>query len=337
MPESFAATCVSACPRNVLPTEVREVWRAARVLRPLWLKNMDAKLVHHSLNAPLSRHIARHAHGAPRGFVRGRNLLANVIEVDAEAMIQAMRGDAHTLLVLICFDFVAAFPSAAHEFLRRAMVETGLPYGLIAIVVEIYRTVALHIARDAGLQLSRREPCMGSHLSSSFFVLVMDMLVAALDVVVPAGDWVARDCVDEIVAPVFGEIGSPELESPWTWVSWSRCLGRWRRRAAWPCTRSRAWMSRCSMVRAAGCGDKLRETFGGTCLGRVAESRRTRSTSATGLGHALGRCSGGTAVSRDRHGGHADPGCYERVSSASPPCALVSGAAGRGAEPHRGG
>lgn len=151
--ELCAATLLVLLPRNVLLTEVGEVWHEASVLRPLGLQNAVAMLVQHSLNAPRSRRIVRHAHGAQQGFVPGRKLLANIFEADTEARIHAMRKSVHTIVVLICLDFVAAFPSAAHDLLCRAMVDAGLPDGLLAIVVKVYRTVALHIVHDGGLQL----------------------------------------------------------------------------------------------------------------------------------------------------------------------------------------
>lgn len=72
-----------------------------------------------------------------------------------------MRGGVHTLAVLIRFGYAKALPRAAHEFLRRATVEAGLPDGLIASVVEIDRTVALHVAHDGGFELCSRASWRG--------------------------------------------------------------------------------------------------------------------------------------------------------------------------------
>lgn len=80
------------------------------------------------------RDTKQHAHGAQRGFVGGRNLQADVFEVDTEARLQPMKGNVRALLVLVCFGFVVAFTCVAHAPLfRRAMVDVpGCPcFGLI--------------------------------------------------------------------------------------------------------------------------------------------------------------------------------------------------------------
>lgn len=120
-----------------------EVCRAAAVLRPLGPQNTDARLIQHTLNGPETRHIARLAH------VRGRNLLANVLEVDTEARVHGLRGNEHRLLVLTCFDFAAAFPSVA---LRLAMMGSGMPGGSVRFVAKLYGTATLHSLQADGEQ-----------------------------------------------------------------------------------------------------------------------------------------------------------------------------------------
>lgn len=88
------------------PGERDAVWREEGVLRPLQLQSTGAKLMQHALHAPVAHHAAWHVHH--RGFVRGRNLLANVLEVDSDFLIQDLRGDEQRLPALVCFDFVAA-------------------------------------------------------------------------------------------------------------------------------------------------------------------------------------------------------------------------------------
>ena len=58
--------------------------------------------------------IHRWATQAQRGFIKGRRMLQNILEVETKAMeLAASLGDRAALIFL---DFGAAFPSLSHEF-----------------------------------------------------------------------------------------------------------------------------------------------------------------------------------------------------------------------------
>ena len=65
-----------------------------------------------------------------RGFLPGRSLLANVIDLEEVAM-HASLSQCEAGIVL--FDFAAAFPSVAHKFLRRVLQFIGLPSSALSI------------------------------------------------------------------------------------------------------------------------------------------------------------------------------------------------------------
>lgn len=108
------------------------------------------------------------------GATRIRDLPAAVFEVASEARNQRLLGDGHRLLILICFDFVAAFPTAAHHFLQCAMAEARMPDGFIRFVAELCRIATLHLVQDGWSQLF---PSIlvalfrGSPLSASLFLM----------------------------------------------------------------------------------------------------------------------------------------------------------------------
>lgn len=57
------------------------------------------------------------AHAAQRGFVRGRNLVAKVLEMDIAAQHLALRGIEGTPAVMLFWDFNAAFARLLHTFM----------------------------------------------------------------------------------------------------------------------------------------------------------------------------------------------------------------------------
>lgn len=68
----------------------------------------DLNLIRGMLNHRVSAHISAGPHEAHRGFVRGRNLVANVVEMDIAARRFALRGTEHTLPILVLLDLDVA-------------------------------------------------------------------------------------------------------------------------------------------------------------------------------------------------------------------------------------
>lgn len=197
LPESFAATLLVFLPKGVLPMECGVVWREEGALRPLGLQTTSATLIQHALNAPLSWHIAEHAHRA-EGVHSWLEPVGQRAYIGTEARVQGPVGDVRTLPVAACFDFAAAIPNAAHAFLHRSMVGSGLPEGLICIIMEIHRMMTLHLAHDGGIELFSLVMAgvlQGSSLSGSLFTLV-----TALASVIPPSKGGVWACADDIAA-----------------------------------------------------------------------------------------------------------------------------------------
>ena len=64
--------------------------RKASNTRPLSISNTDCKLCAAAVNAPLAMHVEKWALHQQRGFVLGRQLLDNVIDIDAYARTASM-------------------------------------------------------------------------------------------------------------------------------------------------------------------------------------------------------------------------------------------------------
>ena len=51
--------------------------------------------------------------GTKQGFLKGRNMLSNVIDIDYQAMTVSLKYPGGAMFF---FDFKAAFPSVSHDF-----------------------------------------------------------------------------------------------------------------------------------------------------------------------------------------------------------------------------
>ena len=70
-----------------------------------------------------------------RGFLPGRSLLANVIDIE-HAMQMGTASDEDPAAIF--FDFKAAFPSISHEFITISLKELGLPSFLCNYIDSLY-------------------------------------------------------------------------------------------------------------------------------------------------------------------------------------------------------
>ena len=77
-----------------------------------------------------------------RGFIGGRSMVANIIDVDHEAQMVALTQEGGALVL---FDFAAAFLSLDHHFLLRTLEVAGLPPALLSYVRTLYSSNECHI------------------------------------------------------------------------------------------------------------------------------------------------------------------------------------------------
>ena len=80
-------------------------------MRPLTITNTDNRILCSAIHLHIEPIVAPGISRAQRGFLQGRSMLANVVDVD-EAMLQAALSERDPAAVF--FDFEAAFPSVDH-------------------------------------------------------------------------------------------------------------------------------------------------------------------------------------------------------------------------------
>ena len=81
------------------------------------------------------RTLATYVHPSQRGFLAGRSILQNVVDVDEAAMTVSLR---HVSGAIVLFDFRAAFPTLSTDFLNAALERLGLPVEARRLVRALY-------------------------------------------------------------------------------------------------------------------------------------------------------------------------------------------------------
>ena len=104
-------------------------------LRPLNITNADNRILCSAIRLHIEPIIAPGISLTQRGFLKGRSMLSNAIDVD-EAMINAAMNDENPAAIL--FDFEAAFPSVDHDFIVDVLVSRGWPTCLVNIIRLLY-------------------------------------------------------------------------------------------------------------------------------------------------------------------------------------------------------
>ena len=87
-------------------------------VRPLNVVNADNRLIANAARLRLEPLFDHWLSPWQRGFVGGRSMLANAVDVELELMQGALQEEAN---FRICFDFKAAFPSIDHEFMMSVL------------------------------------------------------------------------------------------------------------------------------------------------------------------------------------------------------------------------
>ena len=108
---------------------------AADATRPLSIVNTDNRILANAARNRWEPIFNIWVSELQQGFLRERSMLSNVIDVDFEAMKVSLKYE-HGALVL--FDFRAAFPSVAQEFLLSVLRWIGMPRAGLRFVQSLY-------------------------------------------------------------------------------------------------------------------------------------------------------------------------------------------------------
>ena len=149
----------------------------AEATRPLAIVNTDNRLIASAFRIRWEPALEPWVSHMQRGFLKGRSMIANIVDIDYEAMRVSLKCEEGTIVL---FDFQAAFPSISHEYLNTVLRHIGFPPSALSLVAALYDQnrckISCQGARFTGFKIRAgiREGCP---LSPLLFAVVVDLLL----------------------------------------------------------------------------------------------------------------------------------------------------------------
>ena len=123
--------------------------------RPISVVGFDNRILANAARLRMEMVFQRWVSQAQRGFVGGRSLLANVVDIDTAMRTFALDNPA---AACILFDFSAAFPSVDQGFTVDMLAWIGVPSHLLNVVKGLYHSNACEVVlsgqRFSGFSIS---------------------------------------------------------------------------------------------------------------------------------------------------------------------------------------
>ena len=139
------------------------------------------RIVANAVRKKWETHLGAFVKQRQQGFLRGRSILRNLIEVE-NAMLLRSAEDADSAAIFL--DFSAAFPSISQEFVMRVLTEYGIPQEELNVVRALYDSSRCKISMKGGtfegfdLSSGVRQGCP---LSPLVYVLAAELLLDKLE------------------------------------------------------------------------------------------------------------------------------------------------------------
>jgi endonuclease/exonuclease/phosphatase family metal-dependent hydrolase len=136
LPADFNECLLVFIPKGDEPGDRGTVVRSPDLVRPISLSSTASKFFALAVNRPLAEAARVTVHPRQRGFVGGRSITDNIIEIEGFAQSYTI-AEAEDPAILL-FDIKAAFPSLAHQWLFVVLIRMGIPKSFIRSVKALY-------------------------------------------------------------------------------------------------------------------------------------------------------------------------------------------------------
>jgi len=170
-------------------------------LRPLSLSNCFIKLAVTAMRVCLCRIVDSKIHRFQK-CIAGRQILENVIEVDTAMHTFSINSKVKDTAAAMFFDFLAAFPSVAHEYLFAILAAAGLPSAFVHAIKKLYDR-NWHVIKLSGKLYNGPQILAGVRqgcpLSMILFAICIEPLLRMLEKAISPGD-VVGSFADDIAA-----------------------------------------------------------------------------------------------------------------------------------------
>ena len=175
---------------------------SAATTRPLSIVDAANRIVAAILCASLERCVGQRISSMQRGFVKGRQMLMNIIDVDTAAQTISIKSNCGAVIL---FDFKAAFPSMDHSFIWHTLRVGGIPSKFISAIQALYKHNHHQLRLDGQLYdgpTVRSGVRQGCPLSGLLFSICVDVLLLRLSDVLIKEDELARAFADDTATAV---------------------------------------------------------------------------------------------------------------------------------------
>ena len=177
--------------------------------RPLSIVNTDNRIIASAMRLTWEPIFNNWVSKVQRGFLKGRSMLANIIDIDEASMTVSLT---ERYGGLILFDFKAAVPSLNHDYLINCLERLGIPDFVLNAVKTLYSQVRCvlrvkgadhgEIDMEAGVR-------QGCPLSPLLFAVTVDLLLRRLTRLFP--DATFRAFADDIGAVFKNIVGDARM------------------------------------------------------------------------------------------------------------------------------
>jgi hypothetical protein len=169
--------------------------------RPLSIVDASNRIIASMFRLSLERCTGSWISEAQRGFLKGRQMLRNILDIDLAAQTISVNSTTGAILL---FDFRAAFPSIDHNFMWDTLAAIGIPSSFISMLQMFYKNNK-HVINVGGQTFDSIEVHSGVRqgcpLSALLFALIADVLLREISASLGEGETV-RSFADDTAAVV---------------------------------------------------------------------------------------------------------------------------------------
>ena len=148
LPHGFGHSYLWLLPKGDDPNDNDGIMlRSPEQTRPLSGANTDSRLFATCLRHSIEDAVCEWAHPFQKGFLRGRNILENVLDIEKSALLASCAPNNTSATILL--DFRAAFPSLSRTFIRSALRHANFPLCIVRAAHQLYKD-NLHYLKFGG-------------------------------------------------------------------------------------------------------------------------------------------------------------------------------------------
>ena len=200
-------------PKGSQPGDLVSMQRSPADTRPLGLKNTDNKGITSAVNFSIMHVVSVMVTLIQRGFIKGRNFLHNIIELDALARRVSYGEFWASHPIFVFFDFLAAFPSIFHSAIHVVFKAAGAPVGFLNFLEVLYSWCMSYLTSQGVVSFFMRITSgilQGCPLSGTIFAIVSHASFSRIERLLLSSRNIVRCCADDLGA-VLGSLEQLKL------------------------------------------------------------------------------------------------------------------------------